>query len=159
MTGQQEFARIENWLGDYEAAVFVCQVAAISQIADDFVDGDVKKEDSSQAMVTMLELAMVGVPSSAFFRRHCDRLQPAITAALGQWHMSNRLADDPKSNSVDLMFAFTWRHVIETVFYVTAHIIGGTAFACEAAAKAYQYHHRDTGETFEDWNTERLGHG
>ncbi|MGB0969424.1 MAG: hypothetical protein ACPGVG_00475 [Mycobacterium sp.] len=110
--------------GDEVATGFVSDLARLSQIFDDWVDGDpVTGEQQREAMW----LAMVSIPSNPFYRGHFAELQPMLRAGLLDWFCANELEAAGK----ELETAFVLRSTLYRVTYHVALIKGGLDWAME----------------------------
>lgn len=137
-----------------EAMAFLVKLQSASQIADDFVDGEMKKEWAPDAMRQMLEFLLLEIPNDPFYRNHKYDLEGVIAQCISTWHLSNELAADctPESR----MWCFIQREAFQVVIWRVAVIVGGLALGRLVLAEIQQMLHgpRGVGKKFTDWLAE-----
>jgi len=150
---EREQAAFLRWAqGDRHAAQLMSTLAYISQIADDFVDGDVSKEEASPKMVSLLAHALYQVPLNPFLRRHVQDLAPLMASSAVYWGASNKWNQDKQREA--RMYGFVYRDCLEQVITGIAGIIGGVDWAGQVALEQYELWHRPKIQTFEQWESE-----
>jgi len=142
-----------RWCKDDTAAVdFLSGLGALSQLADDFADGDVCDENLQAEMAHLLHWAIVDMPRNPFFRAYQDFLTPVMSAALLSWDASNRWA--ASENEPTQMYAYVLRESMEQVFYSVATIIGGFDHARLVVDELHERLHVEEQQPFASWQRE-----
>lgn len=139
-----------EWMqGDQAAAALINRLFEVSQIADDFIDGD-KPIEKNQAMTQLLMLALVEIPANPFYRKNLGVIAPLLIATIMAFETSNRLQ---KSADRDCqMMAWALRDSIEHLITVCAYLKGGAAWASNVSMQMTQYFRsNDDRESLEDW--------
>lgn len=146
-----EVEKLRGWfLGNEDAVRLVKELGAISQIADDLADMELKIPPQV-AVVELLLKTLVNVPGNPFFQRYAEWYLPVFFTAITQWQLSNELTDSHSKNS--RMFAYVLREGLDQVIYVTALLVGGAYHAQKVAREVHWYYYSE-GETFEEWESE-----
>jgi hypothetical protein len=130
--------------GNKQAMAYLKTLGQISQIADDFVDGDTT---SSDKMTQMLKMALVDLPMNPFFAANSTSLCPLHLMAMVQWNGSNEWAKS-EDESVQ-MFGYVYREAMEQIVPVVSEMCGGDAI--KVAKEINAFYHQQHGETFNDW--------
>ena len=137
-----------------EAAHFLVKLQSASQIADDFVDGQIKPHWASDAMRRMLEFLLIEIPNDAFYRAHRLELEEVIAQCITTWHLSNELAADytPESR----LWCFVQREAFQVVIWRVAVIVGGLERGRLVMREIQQMLHgpKGVGKRFPDWLAE-----
>ncbi len=147
-----EIENLYRWCQGDEAAVrMLVSLGEVSQIADDFVDGD-KPGCDSAAMSRLLLLALVNLPNNPFFEKYRAWLAPLLASALLQWDASNGWHRDPRRDT--RIYGFVYRCALEKVIVTTAYLIAGFEHARNVEREVHEFYRYSAdadGETFEQW--------
>jgi hypothetical protein len=137
-----------------QATDFIVKLQSASQIADDFVDGEIRASWAPDAMRQLLEFLLLEVPNDQFYREHRMVLEEAVAQCLSVWHMSNELAVDPTPES--RLWCFIQREAFQIVIWRTAVIVGGLAHGRLVLKEIQQLLHgpNGVGKKFPDWLAE-----
>jgi hypothetical protein len=148
---QSETDMAMRWaMGDRDAAALMGNLGSGSQIADDFVDGEVALENASEKMTDLLTRAVTGLAGNPFYVKHRERLEPVILAGLLNWDLSNGLVKSKNSDS--RVFAYALRESLEQIVGAVALIVGGISWARRAIRECHEFYHGErNGENFEKW--------
>lgn len=139
-----ELEQLHKWCkNDSNAVVFLRVIAEISQIADDYADGD---EFGSEAMTRLLHLCLVAIPSNPFYIKNQPWLMPVMSASMIMWNASNDWKNE---------FGFVYRESLEQIIHVVALIIGGQKHANKVAKEVNKFYHQDHGENYKNWLKEQ----
>lgn len=146
----EENQQIKLWLnGDEAAAELVRKLFEVSQIADDFVDADQFIERNA-AMVKMLHLALVEIPSNPAWQKYQAWLMPLLSASIITWGASNEMAADEDEDC--RRFAWAMRDIAEQLVHQLALVNHGLDYATRVAADVARYYRtNEDRETFEQW--------
>jgi hypothetical protein len=140
-------------VGD-QAAGFLVKLQSASQIADDFVDGEMRPEWSADAMRQLLELSFLGIPNDPFYREHRGVLEEVVAQCISVWHLSNELARDytPESR----MWCFVQREAFQMVIWRVAVLVGGLDHGRLVLRELQQALHGPSGvgKKYADWVAE-----
>lgn len=129
-----------RWMkGDVQAVRFCEQFLHLCHWFDDMVDADVPRSREDNEVMTWL--ALVDLPSNAFFNQHHTQLQPVITAAVADWLTANTLE---RGDVHERHIAYTLRCSILTVIAHCALIVGGPVWARQAGLEIRRYGQRET---------------
>lgn len=139
-----------NWLkGDEAAAALIDRLFEVSQIADDFIDGD-KPIDKNQTMTHLLMLALVEIPANPFYRANQGVIAPLLIATIMAFETSNRLQHSADRDCT--MMAWALRDSLEHLITVCAYLKGGAMWASEVSLQMTKYFRsNDDRESLEDW--------
>lgn len=147
-----EVEKLHAWcLGDAAAVAMLSRLGEISQIADDFVDGD-KPVLPSADMARLLQLALVDIPNNPFYARYRAYLAPLLTSALTQWDAANAWARDARRET--RIYSFVFRCALEHLIVASAYLIGGLDHARTVTREVhefYRYSQDADGQPFEAW--------
>lgn len=138
------------WMqGDESAAAMLERLFEVSQLADDFIDGD-KAIVKDQAMTQLLTLALVEIPANPFYRANHGAIAPVLVAVIAAFETSNRLQ---KSDDRDCaMMAWALRDSLEHLITVCAYLKAGMTWASEVSFQVTKYFRtNEDRESFEDW--------
>lgn len=138
------------WMnGDEAAASMLERLFEVSQIADDFIDGD-NPIVKDQAMTQLLTLVLVEIPANPFYRANQGAIAPVLVAVIAAFETSNRLQ---KSEDRDCaMMAWALRDSLEHLITVCAYLKSGMTWASEVSMQVTKYFRtNDDRESFEDW--------
>jgi hypothetical protein len=143
-----EDSRLLDWMqGNHAAANFLLLAGELSQIADDFVDGDT--QDSAK-MHRMLHIALVDIPLNPFYQQHSLFLIPVLSTIITQWDLSNRLQND--ESEMHRMHAYVLREAADSLVQISAYLVSGSSqWAQVVAEQAQRFYHE---EPFEAWDKE-----
>ena len=145
--------KLHEWfLGDANAIKLGLDIIAVTQLADDFVDGD-KDFDKSACMVKLLHIALVDIPINPFYAVSRQWITPLISSAILAWEQSNRL-EQCKSDT-ELAFAFVYRDLLDLVIVQMALLLGGYEHARKVQQDIYTYVHTPKEQSFAEWKLER----
>lgn len=137
-----------------EAAAFLVKLQSASQIADDFVDGQIKPHWASDAMRRMLEFLLLEIPNDAFYKAHRFELEEVIAQCITTWHLSNELTVDytPESR----LWCFVQREAFQVVIWRAAVLVGGLERGRAVLREIQQMLHgpNGVGKRFPDWLAE-----
>lgn len=136
------------------ATGFLVKLQSASQIADDFVDGDMRPEWSAEAMRQLLELSFLEIPNDPFYREHRGVLEEVVAQCISVWHLSNELARDftPESR----MWCFVQREAFQMVIWRVAVLVGGLEHGRSVLREVQQMLHGPSGvgKKYADWVAE-----
>jgi len=142
-SASEEMAKLDEWCqGNVDAMSLLRSLAEISQIADDYADGDTSGSDD---MTRMLHLALVAVPTNPFFQAHQSWLVPVMSSSMHLWNASNDWHNE---------FGFVYREALEQIIHVVAMLVGGQDHAAWVAKDVNDFYHKQHGEPFEEWLAE-----
>jgi DNA-binding FadR family transcriptional regulator len=145
---REEIAKLDEWLcGDVDAIALLKALADISQIADDYADGDAEGSDE---MTRLLHLTLCVVPLNPFFQQNANWLVPVMSSSMHLWNASNEW---------DSEFGFVYRESLEQLIHVAAMLIGGQEHAASVAKDVNKFYHQDHGEEYADWLKEQEKNG
>lgn len=153
-----EFTRREQeaflrWsCGNKHAAALMDNLAYISQIADDFADGDVPVEQRSERMHQLLLNALVRVPENPFFQAYREWLVPVMGSAIHYWEASNSWARSERRET--RMYAFVYRDCLQQVLTIIAGLCGGADHARQVTLEMHEFWQVGHGQAFEEWEAE-----
>lgn len=137
--------------GNKDAAEFMDNVAKITRLADDIVDG--ASSDPQRDMMELLERAIVINQSNAFFRAHADKLVPIMVLAGMMWRKGDEWRKSPSRKT--RLFGFVYREGIEHVAHTVALITGGMSHALEVMEELHRIANIEgSDEMPEDWERE-----
>jgi hypothetical protein len=144
--------------GNENAVRLISGLALISQIADDFVDGDNSKVTGSflkrsDAMAEMLKATFGDVFANPFFQQFQAVLLPLILSSVTYWDASNHWTISRRVD--DRMFAFVHREALERVVAMIAYLIGGWSHERTVVREMHEYYHGvGAVQTFGQWDAE-----
>lgn len=151
--GEREQAAFLDWAcGDKDAARLMNSLAQVSQIADDFADGDFVPGERSRYMHDLLLQALVAIPLNNFFLKHRDYLIPIMYASINYWEASNTWARAEQRET--RMYAFVYRDCLQMVFTAIAAICGGPDNARRVTREQHLLWQTPVRQTFEEWEAE-----
>lgn len=137
-------------LGNQSAADMLWMLAEVSQIADDFVDGDTNE---SERMIAMLHMAMIELPLNRFYQVNFTWIAPMLINAMLHWDLSNELKESNLETSRH--FGYVLRESLEQIIVLVADIIGGVSHGRLVARDVHRYFHVDSPqETLKEWSGE-----
>ena len=143
-SAEEEAAKLQEWcLGDKDAVVLLQTLAEISQIADDYADGD---EKGSEKITRLLHLSLVSLPTNPFYLAHGKWLVPIMSSSMHLWNASNDWKNE---------YGFVYREALEQIIHVVAPLIGGQEHASKVAKGVNEFYHQKHGEKIEDWMKEQ----
>ena len=135
-----ELEQLHKWCkNDTDAVVFLKAISEVSQIADDYADGDVT---GSEDMTRMLHLCLVSIPTNKFFVTNQQWLTPIMFSSMHLWNASNEWKNE---------FGYVYRESLEQIIHVVALLVGGQKHALEVAKEVNKFYHQDYGEKYQDW--------
>lgn len=137
--------------GDEEAARVLAITGGASQMADDFVDGDVPEEKRSDVMSLLLISLLVELPNNAFYQRYRVRLEPILCSSILMWNGSNKWV---KGNEHDRRYAYVYRETMEQIIGIVALLTGGHAHAIRTNNEVHQWFHGREAEAYAEWERE-----
>lgn len=144
----------QRWAnGDLEAARVLAITGGASQMADDFVDGDVPEARRGDVMALLLMALLIELPNNPFYAKHRTRLEPILASSILMWNGSNKWA---KGDGHDRRYAYVYRESMEQLIGVVALLTGGHAHALRTNNEVHEWFHRREAEPFEDWEREVL---
>lgn len=141
--------------GDVYAARLIGSLALVSQVADDFVDGDNPKTTGSfaqrsAAMSGLLAAVFADVIPNPYFQQHKEVLLPLIVSSIVYWDASNDWAISEKKET--RMFGFVHREASERVVAMVALLIGGWDHQRAVVREMHEhYHGKSAVESYEQW--------
>lgn len=128
----QAFAR---WFkGNASAMRFCADMAEVSHVWDDLVDGD-KPVLPSQADKTFRKL-ILEIPANDFYRANFNFLHPVMISIWSQWDAANRMEAAPLSG--DLQKTYMLRASLYQLFHAVAVLCGGLDWASEIGPEIYR---------------------
>lgn len=139
--------------GDIEAAKVLALTGGASQMADDFVDGDVPEEKRGDVMALLLMTLLVELPNNPFYVRYRTRLEPLLASSILMWNGSNKWA---RGDQHDRRYAYVYRESMEQIIGIVALLTGGHAHAIRTNNEVHEWFHRREAEPFENWEREVL---
>lgn len=107
-------------LGVREAVKFIQDLAFVSQVWDDLVDGD--KVPTPEQVTAAFIKSLVELPRNAFYMQHFAVLNPLMESAIQCWLDANELE---RGNSGDRVLAFVLRDRLGDLVSACAGIVGG----------------------------------
>lgn len=140
-------------MGD-DAAWFLTKLQTASQIADDFVDGEMKPQWASGAMRNMIELLLLDIPHDPFYGAHEAILREAVAQCVSVWDLSNELSSDPTPES--RAWCYVQREAFQMVIWRVAVIVGGLDLGRRVLREIQQMLHGPNGaaKRYPDWLAE-----
>tara|TARA_Y100000593_G_C4247810_1_gene305600 strand:+ start:221 stop:667 length:447 start_codon:yes stop_codon:yes gene_type:complete len=139
-SAEEEHQIYLKWCNNDEQAVkFLHDISEISQIADDFVDGDVS---DSESMTRLLHLSLVSIPTNPFFLCHANWLVPIMSSSMLLWNASNGWKNE---------FGFVYREALEQIVGIVAGIVGGHEHAIQVTKELNEFYHQTHGEGYDNW--------
>jgi len=145
---EEEAEKLFGWcLGDKDAVVLLQTLAEISQIADDYADGDA---EGSEKITRLLHLSLVSLPTNPFYLNHGKWLLPVMSSSMHLWNASNEWQNE---------YGFVYREALEQIIHVVALLIGGQEHAAQVAKDVNNFYHQEHGEGIEDWMKEQEKNG
>jgi len=143
-SADEEAAKLYEWcLNDKDAVVLLQILAEISQISDDYADGD---EEGSEKITRLLHLSLVSLPTNPFYLTHGKWLLPVMSSSMHLWNASNDWKNE---------YGFVYREALEQIIHVVALLIGGQKHAAQVAKDVNNFYHQTHGENIEDWMKEQ----
>lgn len=145
-----------------EAAHFLVRLQTASQIADDFVDGDVRWWNRPDAMREMLEILLLEIPHDPFYLANQKSLEEVIAQCISVWTLSNGIVLDTTPES--RMWCYIQREAFQMVVWRVAVIVGGLDHGRNVLLEMQQILHGPRGgaKKFPEWLEEtraRVGRG
>lgn len=149
-TPEEELIHLQRWFQGNESAVnLVKMIGEVSQIADDFVDGDIEDgENATAAMVRFIHLTMVEIPRNTFYIRWSAELLPLFITSPVLWGVSD--VWQKSDNKITNMFGYVYREVAEQIITMVAYLIGGTEHSRKVTKQFHEFYHDDQ-ESLEQW--------
>ncbi len=134
-----------------EATTLLVALQTISQIADDFVDGDVPAEHRSEMMRILLEAALLQIPQDPFFVANRAVLREAIAQCISVWALSNELTPDTTTES--RVWCYVQREAFQMVVWRVAVLVGGLGLGRDVLRDLQQMLHGRNGgaKKFPEW--------
>lgn len=139
--------------GNVDAAHVLAMLGGASQMADDFVDGDVSEERRGDVMALLLITLLGELPNNVFYQRHRNRLEAILVSSVLMWNGSNKWA---RGDAQDRRYAYVYRETMEQVIGVVALLTGGHAHAIRTNNEVHGWFHRREAESFETWEREAV---
>lgn len=149
-----EYEQVLHWCkGDKSATSFLMKAFEVTQIADDFVDRDVPVEEiDEQAMLRLLHLCMVEIPTNPFYQQYSTWFIPLMSTSFTIWSCTDEWGKD--SNETTRQFGYVYREICEQMITMTAQLIGGLEWARQVTQELHQFYHQQEQESFEEWTNE-----
>lgn len=139
-----EHDRLMEWLrGDESAIRFIEDVAYVTQVWDDLIDGD--KPVTPEQINGAFERLFISVPRSSFYRAYFAEVQPLIEQMIVDWHTANALE---RGSEQDRMASWMLRDSLTAVVIRAAILVGGYAWGLECAPEIRRFVHD---EPFDDY--------
>ena len=150
-TPEQEFEKTLYWCkGNEDAARFLMMAYEVTQVADDFVDRDVPDEEiNARAMLKLLHLCMVDIPTNPFYQQHQQWYIPLMSTSFTIWSCTDEWKKD--TNPTTQQFGYVYREICEQMVTITAQIVGGVAWARQVTNEAHWFYHQRDQETLKEW--------
>lgn len=111
----------------------------IVHICDDLIDRD--RDVANDEVAAAFWLALVDLPSTAFYAQHEATLRPILAAAMINWLAATAMerGDDP----ADLPISFVLRSSYVDLLTMSALIVGGLAWAVEITPDIRRWVHAE----------------
>jgi ADP-ribosylglycohydrolase len=138
---------------DRHATEFLLNIAYMTRLADNIVDGD--SEDPPKDMAHLLYRALVMQTKNQFYLANEDELSNAMATAIMQWEHSERWKKFGDQTS--RIFAFVYREGVQEILRTAARIVGGYDHAKSVMEELHEISHIASPETFTEWEQEH-GH-
>lgn len=145
-----ESEKFYYWMrSDEAAAAMLEKIFQVSQIADDFVDGD-KPMQKSQDMSELLMLALVEIPANPFYRNNQGFIAPVLVSVISAFNTSNQLQKSPIVDCA--MFAWALRDALEHLIVACAYIKGGAQWSMTVSQEVTEYFRtNEDRESYAEW--------
>ncbi len=112
--------------GNESAVAFVLLLAAVADVWDNLIDGDV--EVSNGDINDAFWRILVELPRNAFYRGNTDELLPVLATGILNWRIANNLERD-YTEGRPLEIAHVIRYSIADIAILTACLAGGPEWA------------------------------
>ncbi len=155
-TVQDETNKLAQWcMGDRHAMQFLLHAFEVTQIADDFADGDKPERLTSEYMTRLLHMSFVEIPNNPFYQAYREALWPVLSSCFLTWNATNQWEKSAARTS--RMFAYVNRETCEQLIHLTAYLLGGQDHARAVVLDVHAFYHgdQDTEEPFEIWESKR----
>lgn len=139
-------------LGNQDAIDFCYLVARMSQVADDYADGDAR---GAAKMVDLIAWLAIDLPKNPFYAEHRASLEPVLEMGLLYWDAADEWKKSPRKES--RMFGFVFREILEMAFARAALIVGGREHARKVIREMHAYYHVKNGDAFDAWEGAEYG--
>lgn len=129
------------------AAAWLLDLWEVSQVFDDFADGDSVPREALDAAIYA---SLVDMPANPFFLAHAATLSPMLASLVLKWKAS----DAAERNGAADEKSFVWRAAYYDMVLMVVMLCHGPRVALQAADKVMALY----GEKFEDYRKE-FSHG
>lgn len=141
MTGEHELL-MSVLKGDEQAVDFCEKVFYISQIWDDWVDGD---EVTVKKRYEAFHIAMVQIPRNPFYRQFSIELVALMDAFISDWMDANALQG---KDEIGTQIAFVLRESVYSLVIHCAGIIGGLDWKAKVGPEVRRFVFNESYEVF-----------
>lgn len=137
---KEEIQKLNEWcLGNSDAVFLLKSLAEVSQIADDYADGDA---EGPEKITRLLHLTLITIPTNPFFIKYSHWLLPVMASSMHLWNASNDWKNE---------YGFVYREALEQVITIVALLVGGQEHAANVTKDVNNFYHQIHGEKLEDW--------
>ena len=137
---KEEIQKLNEWcLGNSDAVFLLKSLAEVSQIADDYADGDA---EGPEKITRLLHLTLITIPTNPFFIKYSHWLLPVMASSMHLWNASNDWKNE---------YGFVYREALEQVITIVAVLVGGQEHAANVTKDVNNFYHQIHGEKLEDW--------
>ena len=133
-------------MGDKHAADFAKMLSSISQLADDFADGDAT---GAPGMTDLLSWVAFDLQKNPFYVQHRADLDPVLEMCLLYWEASDDWKTSPLRET--RMWGFVMREIMEMAIARAALLIGGRDHARGVIRGMQAHYHVKRGDSFDGW--------
>lgn len=110
--------------GNTHAVSFCMDLAYVSHLWDDLIDGD--RERGKEEINLAFAMALGSIPSNPFYRQHIEELTPLMMGTLLQWQIANGLE---RGDENEQLSAFIIRQAISGIWFFCMYLSGGYEWA------------------------------
>ena len=98
-----------------DAVVWLCDLYAVTQVFDDFADGDtVERDDLNRALF----LSLVGMSANPFFDANRFSLRPVLALFIMKWQASDQAERAGKADEVSFVWRAGFYDLVMTAFLI-----------------------------------------
>ena len=138
--GEQPGELLRMCCGNADAARLVSDLARISHVYDDLIDGDKPKDDA--AVHEAMWKALIDIPSNAFFLAHRHAFLPILATGILNWRAANDM--QASGCAEQLHIAHALRYSIADALMLAMLLTGGPDHAAKHAHRARLMGQQDT---------------
>jgi len=139
--------RAAYFLRNHQSAMeFVRAVFNVFHVWDDLIDRD--REVTDEEVMTAFWMALVALPTNAFYMKHFSVLHPILVNAIVNWRAATAM--EREGDDHDRTIAFILRGTYGDVLSVSALLIGGLEWSVQVTPDIRRWMHPERYQEYLD---------